>query len=126
MDMDTPSRRASSAPRTRLNVSCLFRRRYSRENEEGALKNISESGAFLAQPNASLPIKSKVHLILDFLGHKREIICEVVWSNEKGSGIKFLPNVGRDKRSVEDFIEYINEQKNSKYQVLNMIFKRVG
>lgn len=124
MDMDSQSK--MPAPRTRLNVDLVFRRRYSRSNESGKLKNISETGAFLAQMGERLPLGTKVNLLLDFSGHRREIVAEVVWSNPNGSGIQFLPHVGRDKLAVTDFIEFINEQKTSKHYVLDMIFKKVA
>ena len=114
------------AKRTRLNVPVEFRRRYSRKTEIGQLKNISETGAFLAQKGTPLPARTKVHLSLEFLGNKREIVAEVVWSNSNGSGIQFLPHVGLDKLAVQDFIEYVQEQKASRYNTLDLIFKRVA
>lgn len=126
MEMQSSPKHVLPAPRTRLNVSVVFRRKYAREDEKGCLKNISESGAFLAQTGAPLPVGSKVHIILDFLGHRREIVAEIVWSNSNGGGLRFLPNVGRDKLAVQDFIEYINEQKNSRNSTLDLIFKKVS
>ncbi|MCS6838577.1 MAG: PilZ domain-containing protein, partial [Bdellovibrionaceae bacterium] len=66
------------APRTRSNVPVMFRRKYSRNDEPGLLKNISETGAFLSQKEAPLEVGSKVNLIIDFAGFKREITAKVV------------------------------------------------
>lgn len=126
MEMQSSPKHTLPAPRTRLNVAVIFRRKYAREDEKGCLKNISESGAFLAQTGDPLPMGSKVHIILDFLGHRREIVAEIIWSNTNGGGLRFLPNVGRDKLAVQDFIEYINEQKNSRNSTLDLIFKKVS
>jgi len=126
MEIHSPNNQNSPAPRTRLNVPVIFRRKYAREDESGQLKNISQSGAFLAQKGEALVVGSKVHILLDFLGNRREIVAEIVWSNHTGAGIHFLPNVGRDKLAVHDFIEFMNEQKTTRSSTLNLIFKKVA
>jgi len=129
MDIDQKDSK-SPAIRTKLNVPLSFRRRYSRNDEDGILKNISQTGAFLSQKGEPLEMGTRVHLFLEFLGLQRELICEVVWNRStpsvNGSGIRFIPNAGRDKQAVHDFIEFINEQKSSRYEVLDMIFKKVA
>jgi hypothetical protein len=126
METQSPLNQKFPSPRTKLNVPIIFRRKYSRSDEKGQLKNISESGAFLAQKGEPLLVGSKIHIMLDFLGNKRELMAQVVWSNSNGSGIRFLPNVGRDKVAVQDFIEFINEQKSTRHSTLDLIFKKVG
>jgi len=126
MEIQGSTKQKLPAPRTRLNIPVVFRRKYHRYDESGQLKNISESGAFLAQNGDPLTVGSKVHVTLDFLGNKRELVAEVVWSNSNGSGIHFLPNVGRDKLAVQDFIEFINEQKSARHLALDRIFKKVA
>lgn len=116
----------SPALRTRLNVSVSFRRRYGRQDEFGSLKNISETGAFLAHSDQPIPAGSKAHITLDFAGHRREIVAEVIWSSHAGSGIRFLPHVGRDQLAVDDFIAYIKEIKAHRSEKLALIFKKVA
>jgi hypothetical protein len=126
MEIPSPNNHKLPAPRTRLNVQVVFRRKYAREDESGQLKNISQTGAFLATRGGKLVKGSKVHILLDFLGHRREIVAEIVWSNSNGAGIRFLPHVGRDKLAVRDFIDYINEQKSYRNSTLSLIFKKVA
>ncbi|MCX7674903.1 MAG: PilZ domain-containing protein [Bdellovibrionaceae bacterium] len=116
------------APRTKMNFPVQYRRKYNRQDEIGTLKNVSRTGAFLAVTKNTEPLAvgTKVFIKIEFGGLHREIVAEVIWSSPIGSGIHFLPHVGRDQHAVEDLIEYVTEQKMEKHKTLEQIFKKVG
>lgn len=114
------------APRTPLNISVNFRKSYAREESSGSLKNISLSGAFLAQRGSSLRPGEKVNLTFTVSGRERQIQAAVIWTNSFGSGIKFIPQNNRDIQIVDDLIYFVEEKRSGTRSVLSEIFKKVG
>lgn len=114
------------APRTPLNLDVSFKRNYAREESKGALKNISISGAFLQILGESFTVGEKLHLNFKVAGRERKIHAEIVWLNNFGAGIKFLPLNKRDVQIVDDLIYFVENQRSSRRDVLDNIFKKVA
>ena len=113
------------APRVPLNVSIEFRRNYARISDYGVLRNISISGAFLETNGHRLQAKEKVKLTFNVGGRIRQINAAVIWSREVGAGLKFQPYNNQDLQIVDDLIYFIENQRNSRRNVLASIFDRV-
>ena len=113
-------------PRTPLNIQVVFRRSYAREESRGFLKNVSISGAFLNQSGEPLKVGEKLHLTFSVSGRERSVPCAVVWSNSKGSGIRFIPANNRDIQIVDDLIYFVESKRTGTRTVLDQIFKKVG
>lgn len=114
------------AQRTPLNLDVTFKKNYAREESKGSLKNISITGAFLQILGESFVIGEKVHLNFSVTGRERKIHAEIVWLNNFGAGIKFLPQNKRDVQIVDDLIYFVENQRSSRRDVLDNIFKKVG
>lgn len=114
------------APRTPLNIQVEFRKSYAREEASGTLKNISLSGAFLCHTGENLRSGEKLHLTFSVSGRQRSIHAMVVWTNAKGSGVKFLPMNNRDVQIVDDLIYFVESKRSGTKSVLDQIFKKVA
>lgn len=114
------------APRTPLHIQVSFRKSYAREETKGTLKNISLTGAFLSHVDEALRAGEKVHLTFSVSGRERDIHAQVIWSNGKGAGIKFLPVNNRDVQIVDDLIYFVESKRTGTRSVLDEIFKKVG
>jgi hypothetical protein len=114
------------APRVPLKVDVQFRRTYSRAPETGALRNISLTGAFLQCEKKELQINDKLALTINVSGRVRNVQALVVWANDRGCGVKFLPTNGQDTQIVDDLIGVIQETRTNKKRLLDSIFKHVA
>lgn len=114
------------APRIPLMLDIDYKKNYARVNEKGQLKNISTSGAFLAHQNKNLSVNDKVTLLLKVGGRERSVAAHVVWSNEVGCGVKFLPVNNRDIQIVDDLIYYVDSNRKNRRSIINNIFKHVA
>lgn len=114
------------APRVPLKVEVEFRRSYSRSNEQGLLRNISLTGAFLQAERARLQPDDKITIVLKVAGRARKVQAQIVWSNERGCGIRFLHSSGRDSQIVDDLIGVVQETRTNKKELLETIFKEVA
>ena len=114
------------APRTALNLEVSFKRNYAREMTKGSLKNISLTGAFLQVEGESLNSGEKLHLFFKVAGRERKIQAEIIWKNNYGAGVKFLPQNNRDTQIVDDLIYFVESSRSSHRDVLENIFKKVG
>jgi hypothetical protein len=114
------------APRTPLNIDVDFRKSYAREETKANLKNISLSGAFLFHSGEKLAAGEKVQLTFSVSGRERDVQAIVVWTNTKGSGVKFLPLNNRDTQIIDDLIYYVESKRSGTRTVLDQIFKKVG
>ena len=114
------------APRTPLHIQVAYRKSYAREETSGTLKNISISGAFLTHTGEVLRSGEKLHLTFSVSGRERSVQAMVIWSNNKGSGIKFMPANNRDVQIVDDLIYFVESKRTGTRSVLDEIFKKVG
>lgn len=113
------------APRVPLNVSIEFRRNYARVSDYGVLKNISISGAFIETAGHRLQAKEKVKLTFNVGGRVRQLNAAVIWARETGAGLKFQPYNNQDLQIVDDLIYFIENQRDSRRNVLASIFDKV-
>lgn len=116
----------SPAPRIRLKLGVEYRKSYSRSGEQGSLKNISLTGAFLEHGNEGLLIDDKVCITFKVGGRTRKIHARVVWSNRAGSGIQFLPSNNRDVQIVDDLMYFVESSRENRRAVLDDIFKKAA
>lgn len=105
----------------------MLRKSYAREETKANLKNISLSGAFLFHSGEKLVAGEKVQLTFSVSGRERDAQAVVVWTNSKGSGVKFLPLNNRDVDNiVDDLIYYVESKRTGTRSVLDQIFKKVA
>lgn len=114
------------APRVPLKMGVEYRRNYARQADQGALKNISLTGAFLECVAMDLQPQDKLSLVFNVSGRVRTISAQVVWNSPNGAGVRFLPENNRDVQIVDDLMYFIQNRRDSKKSVLDDIFKKVG
>lgn len=113
-------------PRIPLKLDVDFRRSYGRQNAVGVLKNISLSGAFLEHELEAFKSGDKVQVTFKVGGRARKVNALIVWSNELGSGIKFLPSNGRDVQIVDDLMYFVENDREGRRSLLGDIFKETA
>ena len=113
-------------PRIPLKLDVDFRRSYGRNGAVGVLKNISLSGAFLEHELDSFKAGDKVQVTFKVGGRARKVSALVIWSNDVGSGIKFLPSNGRDIQIVDDLMYFVESGREDRRSLLDDIFKETA
>ena len=116
----------SPSPRIPLKLQIEYRKSYGRSGELGELKNISLTGAFLEHANEELKASDKVCITFKVGGRVRRINASIIWSNEHGSGIKFLPTNNRDVQIVDDLMYFVESKRENRRDVLDDIFKKAA
>ncbi len=115
------------APRLPLKMDIDYRRNYARQNDQGLLKNISLTGAFLETSQTQLmSVDEKLTVNFEVSGRKREVHALVIWKNELGYGIQFQPDNNRDVQIVDDLMYFVETNKESKKSVFDSILKKVS
>lgn len=114
------------APRIPLKLEVEYRRNYGRSSELGELKNISLSGAFMEHHSHELRNCEKVSITFSVGGRTRKINAKIIWSNDSGCGIKFLPTNNRDIQIVDDLMYFVESKRENRRTVLNDIFDKAG
>lgn len=99
------------APRTPLHLDVSFRKNYARKDTAGTLKNISLTGAFLEIATHDLRKDEKINLTFVVAQRERKIGAEVIWTNSRGVGVKFLPQNSRDVQIVDDLIYFVETKR---------------
>ena len=107
------------APRVPLYMDIEYRRNYGRQNEQGRLKNISLSGAFLEVPHSEFLPDDKLVITLNVSGRERKLNASIIWKNENGCGIRFNPFNNRDVQIVDDLMYFIESKRQTRRSVLN-------
>lgn len=120
------SNQEKPAPRVPLRLEVEYRRSYGRSTDYGHLKNISLSGAFLEHANNELKVSDKLAVTFKVGGRVRKINALIVWSNEAGSGVRFLPTNNRDVQIIDDLIYFVESKRENRRTVLDDIFKQTG
>lgn len=113
-------------PRIPLKLDVDFRRSYGRNAAVGILRNISLSGAFLEHEMNAFSSGDKVQVTFKVGGRNRKVAAQVIWSNELGSGIKFLPTNGRDVQIVDDLMYFVESGREDRRSLLGDIFKETA
>lgn len=116
----------SPAPRIPLKLDVEYRKSYGRSQEAGVLQNISLSGAFLEHSNEEIKVDDRVAITFKVGGRVRNITALVVWSNQEGSGIKFMPANNRDVQIVDDLMYFVESKRENRRDVLDNIFKKAA
>jgi hypothetical protein len=113
-------------PRIPLKLDFDVRRAYGRQPAVGVLKNISLSGAFLEHEMDAFEAGDKVQVTFKVGGRARKVAAQIIWSNELGSGIKFLPANGRDVQIVDDLMYFVESSRENRRSLLDDIFKETA
>lgn len=113
-------------PRIPLKLDVDFRRAYGRQAAVGVLKNISLSGAFLEHELEAFNAGDKVQVTFKVGGRARKVAAQIIWSNDVGSGIKFLPSNGRDVQIVDDLMYFVESSRENRRSLLDDIFKETA
>ena len=115
------------AKRLKLTVPVKFKKNYARNLDEGVLKNISLTGAFLDLPQpGEFHLDEKLTITFNVSGRQREVSANVIWSDHSGCGIRFNPFNNRDVQIIDDLMFYVESQKDTRRDVLDSIFKVVA
>ncbi len=115
-----------SEKRTSLFHDVKFRKTYARQNTPAILKNVSLSGAFMVYADTKLQAGDKVSIVLQISGRERNLQAQIIWSNERGSGLKFIPHTQRDVQIIDDLIYFVEEKKIDQKEILGDILKKVA
>ncbi|MEK7355226.1 MAG: PilZ domain-containing protein [Bdellovibrionota bacterium] len=114
------------SPRIPLKLEVEYRKSYGRSDEMGQLKNISLTGAFLEHENEELKSSDKLIITFKVGGRVRKINASIIWSNGRGSGIRFLPTNNRDVQIVDDLMYFVESKRENRRSVLDDIFKQAA
>ncbi len=117
---------SAPAPRLPLQMEVRYRKSYARQPEQGTLKNISMTGAFIETDTSQIGPEDKLVINLVVSGRRRKMTATVIWKNSLGCGILFQPFNNRDVQLVDDLIYFVENHRESKKGVLDDIFKRVS
>lgn len=125
--MDSNMSTTAPAPRMPLQLDIGFRRNYARRAEQGKLKNISLTGAFLQFAEIQhLDPKDKIVIDFTVSGRKRKIQASVVWKSGDGCGVQFHHTNNRDRQIVDDLMYFVENSRSTQRSVLDTIFKKVS
>lgn len=122
----TPITNTTPAPRIPLHVEVIYKKSYARQPSQGILKNISLTGAFLQVLNGEIDIQDKIMVEFNVSGRTRTLQASVIWKNDRGAGVKFLPFNNRDIQIIDDLMYYVKTTRDNKKSVLESIFKQVA
>lgn len=114
------------AARMPLQMEVEFRRSYSRQAEQGKLKNISITGAFLETSDLNFVPNDKIVLTLNVSGRERKLNAYVIWKGNTGCGLAFRPVNNRDVQIVDDLMYFVENKREARRSVLTDIFKKVS
>ena len=123
--MQTKEITKRNTQRRKLHRSIQLRRNYGRQQEGVLLENISKTGAYLRYPKHGLNINEKLYLELKVKDRYRPVPASVVWVHPLGVGVKFLPVNGQDEQIVNDFIYFVDVEKEKTKNILEDIFQQI-
>lgn len=121
--MDTTN--SNPAPRIPLELSVEFRKSYARAADDGTLRNISLTGAFL-QTESRFEKNDKINLTFVVGGRTRKITAKVVWATSVGAGVMFQHYNNRDIQIIDDLMYFVENNRSERRDVLDTIFKKVS
>ena len=114
----TPARRIP------LTLDINYKKSYARQDSKGMLSNISLTGAFLKTDTGKLQTDEKLCLYFEVSGRRRKIQATVVWKNELGAGLSFLPFNNRDVQLIDDLMYFVESSRENRRSILETIFKK--
>lgn len=121
------------AQRLYLKMPISYRFIYGRQNQKGLIKNISLTGAFLKwnqdqksfQSPPSFCLEDKVLLFFSVKGRMRRVKSSIVWINDIGCGMQFLPKNQRDIQIVDDLIYFKKFESKKKEELFRLIIEQI-
>ncbi len=114
------------AKRLPLILKVEFRKSYARQDAKGVLKNISLTGAFLETNLSDLAPTDKLIITFQVSERVRKMAGTVVWKNKSGCGIQFQPFNKRDVQIVDDLMYFVENRREDRKEVLDIILKQVA
>lgn len=114
----TPARRIP------LTLDINYKKSYARQDSKGMLSNISLTGAFLKTDTTKLQTQEKLCLYFEVSGRRRKIQATVIWKNELGAGLNFLPFNNRDVQLIDDLMYFVESSRENRRSILETIFKK--
>lgn len=114
----TPARRIP------LQLDISYKKSYARQDSKGILSNISITGAFLKTDTNKVQVGEKVVLYFEVSGRRRKIQAKIVWKNEVGAGLNFMPFNNRDVQLIDDLMYFVESSRESRRSILETIFKK--
>lgn len=114
----TPARRIP------LQLDINYKKSYARQDSKGILSNISITGAFLKTDTSKVEIGEKIVLYFEVSGRRRKIQATVVWKNEVGAGLNFMPFNNRDVQLIDDLMYFVESSRENRRSILETIFKK--
>lgn len=119
-------REQTPAPRLPLKLDVEYRKSYGRSTDSARLKNISLTGAFMELHGDVLQTGDKVAVTFKVGGRTRKITAAIIWTNDIGAGIRFMPSNNRDVQIVDDLMYFVESKRESRRDVLDDIFKQAA
>ena len=114
----TPARRIP------LQLDINYKKSYARQDSKGILSNISLTGAFLKTDTSKVQMNEKIVLYFEVSGRRRKIQANVVWKNENGVGLAFMPFNNRDVQLIDDLMYFVESSRENRRSILETIFKK--
>ena len=114
------------APRLPLTLPIEFRKNYSRKMDQGDLRNISLSGAFLAHASNDILINDKINICFKVSGRERVLQASVIWKNSNGAGLRFHPDNNRDVQIVDDLMYFVRDRRSKNRSVFESILSEIS
>ncbi|MES2769478.1 MAG: PilZ domain-containing protein [Bdellovibrionota bacterium] len=112
------------ARRIHLQLDINYKKSYARQDSKGMLSNISLTGAFLKTDTAKVQLNEKIVLYFEVSGRRRKIQANVVWKNENGVGLAFMPFNNRDVQLIDDLMYFVESSRENRRSILETIFKK--
>ena len=116
---------AAPSPRIPLDLQVEYRKSYARAADNGKLRNISLTGAYL-EVGMGLEKNDKLNLTFIVGGRTRKISAKVIWTNTLGAGVVFQHFNNRDLQIVDDLMYFVENSRSSRRDVLENILKKVA
>lgn len=122
-----PMNQLTDAPSARypLEYSVEYRHNYARAAKNGVIKNLSLTGAFIENSSHPFKEKDKIKVTIRLSDRVRHISAKVIWTNEKGAGVKFQHFNNQDLQLIDDLIYFAENKINERRSVLDNIFSFV-
>ena len=114
------------AKRLPLVLNVEFRKSYARQDAKGVLKNISLTGAFLETDLGDLAPTDKLIITFQVSERVRKMAGTVIWKNGRGCGIQFQPFNKRDVQIVDDLMYFVENRREGRKEVLDIILQKVS
>jgi len=114
------------ASRYPLELDISFKKQYQRDPSYGTLKNISMTGAFIENSALHIEPNDKIMLSLNLSGRERNLTAKVIWTSNRGVGVRFSEFDNQDLQIVDDLIYFLESKRETRKDVLKKIFKKVA